>query len=520
MEATVRYPVGQQSFERLREGGFLYVDKTRFIEKLVNGNRYYFLGRPRRFGKSLFLSTMKCFFQGKRELFKGLYADSMDWEWVRYPVLYLDVNIEKYKTPDSLEDVLDNQLRLWEEEYGVEAVSGNLSVRFSNVIRNAYEKTGRQVVILVDEYDKPLVNNLQDNETSEKFRDILSAFYSNFKSGADYLRLVMLTGVSRFARLSVFSGLNNINDISFDDAYSDICGISEDELHQNFREGIKVLSESTSRTEYETCTELKRRYDGYRFALNGKEMYNPYSLLSVMDKGQYGNYWIESGQPTLLMEQLKRFNVDLSELFHAECTIDDLKGLDLNSPNPEALLYQTGYLTIRSNDPATSLIILGIPNREVEEGFLKFLLPYYTNLHGKSPNFHIIKFVQEFRNGDVEGFMKRMQSLFSSITYDMAMDSERNLHNALLMLMMLIGLDVRTEYRTSQGRIDLFVVTERYYYIIELKLDGTAGEALRQINSKNYALPFATSGHEIIKIGVNFSRSARTITEWQTEELP
>lgn len=513
----IKYPIGEQSFSGLREGGYLYVDKTRFIEKIINGGKYLFLGRPRRFGKSLFLSTLKCFFEGRRELFKGLYADTIDWGWDSYPVLYLDINIEKYKTCESLYQVLDNNLSIWEEAYGVDRISGSLSVRFSNVIRCAAQKTGKPVVILVDEYDKPLVNNLHDEKMADYFRDELAAFYSNFKSGADYIRLVMLTGVSRFSQLSVFSGLNNINDISFDKEYSDICGISEEELHQSLRDGVERLGEKHGTTYQETCAELKRHYDGYLFTLGGKEMYNPYSLLSVMDKGEYGNFWIESGQPTLLLEQLKRYDVDLQELFHAECVLSDLKGLDLKHSGPEALLYQTGYLTIKSYNPATTLITLGIPNLEVKEGFLKFLLPYYANMHGKSTNFNIIKFTEDLCKGDVEGFMERLRSIFAAVPYEMNMDSEKNVHNALLMLIMLLGLEVQTEYRTSRGRIDLFIKTERYYYIIELKLDGSAQEALAQINDRNYSLPFEADDREIIKVGVNFSRKERTIEDWLIE---
>lgn len=375
---NIKYPIGEQSFASLREGGFLYVDKTRFIERIVNGGKYLFLGRPRRFGKSLFLSTLKCFFEGRRDLFKNLYADTMDWDWQQYPVFYLDINIEKYKNKEALTSVLDNKLTQWEQHYGVQKIIDNLAIRFNNVIRVASEKTGRRVVILVDEYDKPLVNNLDNPELMEYFRDELAAFYANFKSGADYIRLVMLTGVSKFAQMSVFSGLNNINDISFDKVYSDICGISEEELDDFFGEGIKWLGQLHG-TDYDaTRASLKRRYDGYRFAVAGKDMYNPYSLLSVMDKGEYGNYWIESGKPTILVEMLKHHNVDLQDLFNAQCELSDLKGLDLDQSLPEALLYQTGYLTIKDYDQETKLITLGIPNEEVNEGFLKFLLPYYA----------------------------------------------------------------------------------------------------------------------------------------------
>lgn len=344
---NIKYPVGEQSFLQLREGGFLYVDKTKFIEKILDESKYYFLGRPRRFGKSLFLSTIKCFFEGRRELFNGLYADTMNWDWSTYPVLHLDLNIEKYQGKETLTQVLESHLINWERKYEVTATVDNLQVRFQNVIESAYRKTGKGVAILVDEYDKPLVSNIHNSELFDYFRNQLAAIYSIFKSSADYLRLVFLTGVSRFAHLTVFSGLNNIKDISFTETYSDICGITENELNQYFYDGISRLAETYDATHEETSCELKKWYDGYKFSPKGKEIYNPYSLLTVFSNLEYGNYWIQSGQPTLLYEQLKKFNVNLENVFESECSLDSLKGFDLDDPNPLPLFYQTGYLTIK-----------------------------------------------------------------------------------------------------------------------------------------------------------------------------
>ncbi len=519
MAEIIKYPIGEQSFQALREEGYLYVDKTRFIEKIVNGGKYYFLGRPRRFGKSLFLSTLKCFFQGKRELFAGLYVDSMPWEWDEYPVLHLDVNIGDYTSPEALDTLLINRLEEWERRYPVNTIAGNVETRFYNVIRAAHHHTGRKVVVLVDEYDKPLVHNLDALPQFERVREKLGALYANFKSCADHLRLVFLTGVSRFAKLSVFSGLNNLQDISFQNDYSDICGISERELRDNFKDGISALSERYGLSCEEICRELKIRYDGYRFSSEGEEIYNPFSLLQVMSCKEFGSYWVESGQAGILRRQLIRFDVNLKKLLHTRCGQEALKGYDLDNPRPVALLYQTGYLTIKSYDRANGIYTLGLPNREVEEGFLNYLLPSYANLQDDDAKVFVLEMLHEFRNGDVEGIMTRLQAMFAKVPYDMAMDREQNVHNALLILMLLIGLDVRTEYRTSQGRIDLFVCTEKFYYILELKLDGTAKEALRQIEDKRYALPFSTDGRQIIEIGVNFSRESRTITDWEVKKI-
>lgn len=516
MTKKVRYPVGQQSFEMLRERDCLYVDKTQYIEKLLDdGSQYYFLGRPRRFGKSLFLSTMKCFFRAERHFFKGLYADSMDWDWEPHPVLHLDLNTESYQSSETLSDVLRSNIEQWEEEYEISPKTENLSIRFNDVIRIAHEKTGKGVIILVDEYDKPLVNNLHDPGLFTLFRKQLTAVYSNFKSSASYIRLVFLTGVSRFAHLSVFSGLNNISDISFLDKYSAICGITEQELAENFSTGIENLAEKLGKTPEHIHEELKKHYDGYHFSENCVDIYNPFSLLSVMEKEKFGSYWISSGFPTLLAQQLRRFETDLRSVFGAKCFADDLIGLDLDTPRPLALLYQTGYLTITDYNPEIDLYTVDLPNNEVRQGFLNFLLPYYANLGGeKNSRFFVYEFLTELREGDVEAFMSRLQSIFAAVPYDMHMDCERNVHNALLMLMMLLGMDVQTEYRTSNGRIDLFIRTERFYYIMELKFDKSAQEALDQINDRNYALPFAADGKEIIKIGINFSSQSRTLTDW------
>ena len=518
MERRPKYGIGQQSFEVLRNQECVYVDKTRFIEKIVeSGGLYYFLGRPRRFGKSLFLSTLKCFFQGKRELFRGLYAERMNWDWEPHPVLHLDLNIEKYQDPNDLHEVLDNIFRQWEKEYDIENQTSNLSLRFSNIIKGAYLKTGKRVIILIDEYDKPLVNNLHNKKQFESYRNELAAIYSNLKSSADYLRLVFMTGVSRFGDLSVFSGLNNIRDISFSDAFSDLCGITERELTTYFQYGISELASKFQKGKDEIIMEMKRRYDGYRFSAYGEEIYNPFSVLNVMEDSDFRNYWISSGIATLLMLQLKRFHIRLETIINSKCNLSSLQGLDLDNPEPLALLYQTGYLTIKGYNQQRAIYHLGIPNLEVEEGFYSFLLPYYTNLHGSNSMVFVYNLVDEFNKGEVDAIIIQLKSLFSSISYEMKMDREENLHNALLILMKLVGLEVETEYRTSNGRIDLFVKTDRYYYIIELKLDKSAREALDQINAKDYALPFATDGREIIKIGINFSTETRTISEWIAE---
>ena len=519
---TMKYPIGEQSFESLRKGDFLYVDKTMYVDKIVNGSKYYFLGRPRRFGKSLFLSTLKAFFEGKRELFKGLYADSMEWDWEPYPVIYLDLNNQQFKDDSdfsNLDIIVDETLKVIEQRWGIVPTQKDLSARFASLIRQVSEKSGKGVVILVDEYDKPLVNNLNQSERFETYRNKLAALYSNFKSSADYIRLVFLTGVSRFGKLSVFSGLNNISDISFTRQFAGICGISEEELTENFQEGIKALAEENERTLEEEILELKRWYDGYHFSKKSPDIYNPFSILQVLAYRNYSNYWISSGKPTLLAEQLKNTETDLKEVIHTICNENTLNALDIDNISIEALLYQTGYLTIKSYNKSFSLFHLGIPNEEVKQGFFEFLLPYYSSVTQDKVAPFIYNLVIEMRSGRVDDFMKRLQSLFAGFGHDLKFDEERNVQNAMLLIFSLVGMHVEAEVRNSDGRIDILVRTTDYVYIMELKYDKSAREALDQIERKEYALPWAVDSRTVIEIGINYSTEKRRIDDWIQKRL-
>ena len=515
MEKAVKYPVGQQSFEALREGGFIYIDKTRYIHKILDGSQYFFLGRPRRFGKSLFLSTMKCFFEGKRHLFKDLYIDTIDWDWEPYPVLYLDLNSLQYSSEEELDSLVEDFLAFHEKMYGITPTQQIHSIRFANLIRGMHDATGKGVVILVDEYDKPLVNNIHNRQRFEIYRDKLAALYSNFKSSADYIRLVFLTGVSRFGKLSVFSGLNNISDISFDIDFSAICGITEEELKDNFKEGITLLSQRYRRSYDEELAELKRHYDGYHFSEESPDIYNPFSILQVLAKRQYNNYWTDSGKPKLLAELLKHTRTDLEKLLNVRCSRTTLSGLDIDCMTPEALFFQTGYLTIKRYDQRRRLFHLGLPNEEVKEGFFEYILPYYASLSKADAHAFVFDFLDEMEEGRVDDFMKRLQSMFAGISYEMKFEEERNVQNAILILFSLIGMNVDTEVRTSDGRIDILVRTEKYAYIMELKYDSSAEEALAQIECKEYALPWAIDHREVIEIGINYSSEKRRIDEWK-----
>lgn len=510
------YPIGEQDFRSLREMGFIYVDKTPFIEQLIRTKRKYcFLARPRRFGKSLFLSTLKYFFQGERVLFKGLYIDSCAWNWESFPVLHLDLNTERYLGVGRLEEVLDNLFGKWENEYGVKKIESNYSQRFGNIIEAAHRVTGKKVVVLVDEYDKPLVSNLDNNEVFEHYRAFLSSVYSNFKSAAGHIRLVFLTGVSRFSKLSIFSDLNNLKDLTFDNAYADICGITERELKKYFQVGISKLASEKGIGYDKALGLLKRNYDGYRFAEKGSEIYNPWSVLNAMDESKIECFWNDTGVPTIVAKALRRMNVNLEEKFNQSCKSGDLKGLDLLNPDPTALMYQAGYLTIKSYNSRLDKYRLGIPNKEVEEGLYEVILPLYVNSVGDTANYTVEGIIDGFLEGDPNRAMRYMQSFFSGIDYRMRMDDENNFHNAFYLLTRILGLKSETEVHTSDGSIDITIENDEFLYIIELKYDHSAEEALKQIEEKKYYRPWQTDRRELFLIGVAFSSETRCIEDWK-----
>ncbi len=516
MGENLKYGIGEQDFRLLRKAGSVYIDKTQYIEDIVSsGSKYYFLARPRRFGKSLCLSTLQYFCEGKKELFTGLKIVSSDWDWKEYPVLRLDLNANKYKDLGLLDSILDNIFNKWEDKYEIKVKANDHSSRFSNIIEAAHEKTGKEVVILVDEYDKPLIGNLNKSKHFEHYREKLASLYSNFKSSAEHIRLVFLTGVSRFSKLSVFSDLNNLKDITFTDEYADICGITEAEMLDALKNGIEYFAKKNGISFEQAFRHLKNNYDGYRFGPTGSEIYNPWSLLNSLDEGRIGEYWNETGTPTLLAEALKRVNADLEKTFSSYCTDADLKGLDFLNPNPIALLYQTGYLTLKSYHSKIKRYRLGIPNREVKKGFFDILLPQYVKSKNQEPKQVIGDMVMHFILGDADEAMKCLQAYFAGVHFKMKMENENNFHNAFFLLMDLLGLETEAESATSDGSIDITVKTEDYIYVIELKYDGSAEKALQQIEDKKYSRKFQADGREIIEIGVNFSSQTRCIEDWK-----
>ena len=511
------YPIGIQNFESLRQDSYLYVDKTALVYKLATTGRYYFLSRPRRFGKSLLISTLEAYFQGKRELFEGLAIEKLEKEWKAYPILHIDLNISKYDTPDSLDAILNKSLTEWEKLYGDNDAETTLALRFAGIIKRAYEQTGQRAVILVDEYDKPLLQSIGNKALQEEFRKTLKPFYGVLKTMDGCIRFALLTGVTKFGKVSVFSDLNNLKDISMDKRFVTLCGITEQEIHDNLEDELHDLATSLEMTYEEICAKLKEQYDGYHFAPNTEGIYNPFSLLNAFDQKNLGSYWFETGTPTYLVELLKQSHFDLESLVGIETDEDVLN--DVYGDNkPLPVIFQSGYLTIAGYNREFNLYRLDFPNKEVEVGFMKFLLPFYASVNPAQSQFFIKNFVQEIRRGDIDAFFQRLQSFFADTPYELIRDQELHYQNVLFIVFKLIGFYAKAEYHTSQGRIDLVLQTDKFVYVMEFKLEGTAEEALRQIEEKQYALPFESDGRKLYKIGVNFSAATRNIEKWIVAE--
>ena len=507
------YPVGIQNFESLRRDGYFYVDKTAKIFELARTGRYYFLSRPRRFGKSLLISTLEAYFQGKKELFEGLAMEGLEKEWKQYPILHLDLNTEKYDTAEALDAKLELALSEWESLYGSNPHEKSLATRFEGTIKRAAAKSGERVVILIDEYDKPMLQAIGNDSLQSQYRNTLKAFYGVLKSMDGYIKFALLTGVTKFGKVSVFSDLNNLEDLSRNPGYTDICGISEEELLRDFSDDIQELAAANGQTFEQACEQLKEDYDGYHFCPDSPGMYNPFSILNTFKSRRYGSYWFETGTPTYLVELLKKSSYDLEEMSHVETDADVLDSI-FTDDNPIPVIYQSGYLTIKGYDKEFGIYELGFPNREVEEGFMKFLLPYYSSVSKTSSPFEIKKFVQDVKRGDIDGFMERLQSFLADCPYELAKDVELHYQNVLFIVFRLAGLYTKVEYHTSRGRIDLVLQTDSYVYVMEFKLDGTAEQALQQIEEKQYALPFAKDSRKVYTIGVNFSSETRNIDKW------
>jgi len=533
MSKVRKMPIGVQSFEKLITNDFFYIDKTAHIWNLIKDPAPYFLSRPRRFGKSLFLSTLKAYFLGQKELFKGLALETYEEAekdkraiWQKYPVLYLDFNIGIYDTQKGLLNRLHSFLQEYETIYGSTGL--DLPDRFQNLIKSAYEKTGKQVVILIDEYDKPLLQTMwKDESLNEIYRTILKGFFGVIKSADQYIRFAFLTGVTKFSKVSIFSDLNNLRDLSLLSDYSGICGISQEELEEGFVPEIQNLAEKNNLSYDRALAKLKQRYDGYLFARKGSAMYNPFSLLNVFASGEFSSYWFATGTPTFLVDYLKKAYYNIPDLDgNVKINEAGLETYRADAINPLPILFQSGYLTIKDYNDFAGLYRLGFPNDEVRYGFLDNLMPAYTSVRGDKTGLSIWEFYEQIEAADVDGFMEKLKGIISGIPYDSLTEKdlalrEQNYQTAVYLVFALMNQFVHTEVHCAAGRADCVVEFKDKVYIFEFKLrsNGTAEDALNQIREKGYADKFSGSGKKVIAVGASFDEKKRTIKDWAMSNL-
>lgn len=523
--AERKLPIGIQGFEGLRKDGYIYVDKTEYIYRLVHEGKPYFLSRPRRFGKSLLLSTLKAYWEGKKELFADLAIEKLEDgnpdAWKSYPVFYFDFNGTNYQQQGSLEEALNTQLKRWEEHYALTGQQNPLSERFQNLLITAKEKTGLRSVILVDEYDKPLLDVIENKELQQHNKEVFKGFFSTLKSFDEYIQFIFITGVSKFHKVSIFSDLNQLNDISLVKKYGELCGITEQEISKCFTEEVAALAEEQGLTREACMARLKQTYDGYFFHPNSVGVYNPYSLLSAFFAGEFGSYWFETGTPTFLIHQLRKNRFDVRSftdktLYADESTLKDYTG---DSLDPIPLLYQTGYLTIVDYDSKRRRYTLGFPNEEVKYGFLQSMIPSYVPTASAGNKLDIFTLDESIENGKLEQIRNVLTGLFANITYTVQSDPFEHYFQAVIYLVFtLLGKFCQCEMHTYTGRIDCKVETRDYIYLFEFKRDEPAEAALAQIDSKDYALPFVADSRKLYKIGVSFDSEIRMLTDWAVAE--
>ena len=554
MEAKrIRYPIGIQTFRDIVEGDYLYIDKTGFVHDLAENYKYVFLSRPRRFGKSLLSSTIHSYFAGDAELFKGLKAGELKKEWTKHPVFHFDMSTAKHLNEEQLLRTISYKLEEYEITFGKDDYlsEDDIHARFERLTKVAVEQTGEKAVIIIDEYDAPLLDVMNDQERLIPMRQIMRNFYSPVKSLDPYLRFVFITGINKFAQLSIFSELNNLQNISMMPKYSAICGISQSEIETQMQEPVKRMAESLGISYEETLEELKHNYDGYHFSGRSEDIYNPFSLIKSLDAQDFGSYWFDTGTPTYLLERLKNSEID-------ETTLDSMpmipeSDFDVSpeiSDNVLPVLYQTGYLTIKDYDRALHLYTLGYPNKEVKIGFTQGLLAQYKNKSTTGSGF-VAKFFVAMYKHDIDAALTLMQSYLAGIPYDLENKSEKHFQTIIYLIFSLLGYYTQAEVKSAVGRADAVCRTKDRVYVFEFKVDGSAEEALRQIDEKGYLIPYrlegterceatsaaepaeatrrdasagstsgigSASGKRLVKVGVNISTQTRTIESWKIAE--
>ena len=513
----MKYPIGIQTFEEIITGGYVYVDKTALVYNLVDTGKYYFLSRPRRFGKSLLTTTLESYFLGRKDLFKGLAIEAMETEWLEYPVFHLDFTGESYISEETVLSVINQFLTSQEAIFGKEESETTMGLRFNGVVTRAFKQTGRQAVILIDEYDKPLTDTIGQPELQEKIRSILQGLYGIMKKADRYIRFAFLTGVTRYGKLGIFSAANNPQDISMNDDFASICGITEEELRRYFDAEVEVFAKKQHVDKYAMYEMLKQKYDGYHFSSNSEDIYNPFSLLNSLKTRSLSNYWFATGTPTYLVTILKKKSYDLSKFSRGVTVmVESMTSFGSGDGSVIAALYQSGYLTIKSYD-GKKYYRLGFPNEEVEDGFVQCLMEEYTVTTSGEIDEDLQHLGSLISMGDINGFMTQIQQIMSQIPFESNEPKliEANFRNMLYLMIRSTGHKVLVEYPVLGGRIDVFFQTEEFAYVIECKRDQSAAEALAQIDEKKYADKLSVQNKKIVKIGVNFSTEERNLTEWK-----
>ena len=510
------YPIGIQTFSKIREGNYLYIDKTEYVYRITHSaSSYMFLSRPRRFGKSLLTSTLHSYFSGRKDLFHGLAMEKLEKEWTEYPVLHFDMSTAKHADSEQLLQELNLKLYGYEQIYGRLEEEVNPNQRLMGLIKRAYEQTGKKVVVLIDEYDAPLLDVVHERENLDVLRNIMRNFYSPLKACDPYLRYVFLTGITKFSQLSIFSELNNIKNISMDEPYAAICGISEDEIRLQMKDDLGGLAKKLEITPEEALMKLKENYDGYHFTSPSPDIYNPFSLLNAFADGKFGSYWFGSGTPTYLVKMLNKFGVKPSEIGRRQLKSSVFDAPTETMTDAVPLLYQSGYITIKDYNKMLDLYTLDIPNKEVRLGLMESLLPYYVNNKTPEATTMVAYLFYDIQNGDMDAALHRLQEFLSTIPYCDNTRFEGHYQQVFYIIFSLLGYYVDVEVRTPRGRVDIVLRTKTTLYVMELKLDKSAGEAMEQIDLKNYPERFALCGLPVVKVAVSFDSERCTIGDWK-----
>ena len=519
MEGRRLYPIGIQTFSKLREGNYVYVDKTELVYRMTHGaSGYIFLSRPRRFGKSLLTSTLHSYFEGRKDLFEGLAIEHLEKEWTSYPVLHFDMSTAKHMDKDRLLSELERKLYGYEQIYGRDESAIYTNQRLESLIQRAYAQTGQKVVVLIDEYDAPLLDVVHEEKELPKLRDVMRNFYSPLKACDPYLRYVFLTGITKFSQLSIFSELNNIKNISMDEPYAAICGITGNEILTQMKKDVDRLAVKLNITAEEVLFKLKENYDGYHFTYPSPDIYNPFSLLNAFADGKFNSYWFGSGTPTYLIKMLDKFGVVPSEIGKKKAAVEDFDAPTERMTSIIPLLYQSGYITIKNYDEELDLYTLNIPNKEVRIGLMKSLLPHYVGSKAPETTTMVAYLSRDIRNGDMDTALRRLQTFLSTIPQCDNTKYEGHYQQVFYIIFSLLGYYVDVEVRTPRGRVDIVLRTKTTLYVMELKLDKSAGEAMEQIDLKNYPERFALCGLPVVKVAVNFDSESGTLGDWMIEK--